>query len=141
LKLSRILVPITGTSTDEPLIRLACALAKKEKARIYAIHVIELSWTLPLEAELEPEIERGEQILDKAEITAEQEDCQIETELVQARSAGPALVDEAISKECDLILMAIPYKKRFGEFNLGKTAPYILKNAPCRVWICRDPIG
>ena len=33
--------------------------------------------------------------------------------------------------------MGIGYKRKFGEFDLGQTAPYVLKNAPCRVWLAR----
>ena len=38
----------------------------------------------------------------------------------------------------DLIVMGLPYKRRFGEFNLGKTVPYVLKNANCRVMLFRE---
>jgi nucleotide-binding universal stress UspA family protein len=40
----------------------------------------------------------------------------------------------------DLIAIGAGYEKKFGEFNLGETIPYVLKNAPCRVLICREPI-
>ena len=40
----------------------------------------------------------------------------------------------------DLILLGITYKKRFGEFDLGQTAPFVLKHAPCRVWVCRQAV-
>jgi nucleotide-binding universal stress UspA family protein len=50
---------------------------------------------------------------------------------------GTAIVDEALEREVDLIVMGISYKRKFGEFDLGHTAPYVLKNAPCRVWIAR----
>ncbi len=35
--------------------------------------------------------------------------------------------------------MGVTYRKRFGEFYLGQTTPYVLKNAPCRVWVAREP--
>jgi hypothetical protein len=37
--------------------------------------------------------------------------------------------------------MGIGYKRKFGEFDLGHTAPYVLKNAPCRVWVARAAPG
>jgi nucleotide-binding universal stress UspA family protein len=38
-------------------------------------------------------------------------------------------------------VVGLPYRKRFGgEFALGRTIPYILQNAPCTVWVVRDPI-
>jgi nucleotide-binding universal stress UspA family protein len=47
------------------------------------------------------------------------------------------VVDEARERSADLIVIGLTYKKRFGEFDLGKTTPYVLKNAHCRVWVCR----
>ena len=61
-----------------------------------------------------------------------------ETELVQARDTGPALVDEAVEWGAELIVMGLPYKRRFSEFSLGKTVPYVLKNANCRVLLFRE---
>jgi nucleotide-binding universal stress UspA family protein len=40
----------------------------------------------------------------------------------------------------DLILLGVTYKRRFGEFDLGRTAPFVLKHAPCRVWVCRQAV-
>jgi nucleotide-binding universal stress UspA family protein len=48
-------------------------------------------------------------------------------------------VDEAIERNVNLIVMGVTYRKRFGEFYLGQTTPYVLKNAPCRVWVAREP--
>ena len=50
------------------------------------------------------------------------------------------MVDEAIERGVDLITMGVGYEKKFGEFNLGETIPYVLKNAPCWVLVCREPI-
>jgi nucleotide-binding universal stress UspA family protein len=54
---------------------------------------------------------------------------------------GTAIVDEALEREVDLIVMGIGYKRKFGEFDMGHTAPYVLKNAPCRVWLARAAPG
>ena len=135
----RILVPVIGTKADEEAIRLGCQLAKKNKAKIWAFYVITIKRSLPLDAEIEPEIRKGEDILDHMEIVAEEEDYEIETDLLQARDAGPAIVDEAVEREIDLILMGIAYKRRFGQFSLGSVVPYILRNAPCRVILYHQP--
>jgi len=34
--------------------------------------------------------------------------------------------------------MGLPYKRRFGDFNLGKTVPYVLKFASCQVILFRE---
>ena len=139
IEASRILVPIKGNPTDDEIVSLACLIAQPTRATVYAIHVIEVNRTLPLDAELHEEAERGEEFLSRAETVAEKAGQLIETDLLQARDVGPAIVDEAIERGIDLIMIGITYKKRFGEFDLGKTAPYVLKNAPCRVWVCRQP--
>jgi hypothetical protein len=87
---------------------------------------------------LDEVVERGEKILDEVEQLAAETLLTVETELVQARDTGPALVDEAVEWGADLIVMGLPYKRRFGEFNLGKTVPYVLKNATCRVMLFRE---
>ena len=141
MQISKVLVPVAGTHADDEALRVAFAVTRRAKAKIYVIYVIEVKRTLPLDAEIEPEIEKGERVLDHAEMLAEQSDAKVETELLQAREVGPAIVDEAVERGVDAIIMGVPYKKRFGEFTLGTTANYVLKNAPCRVWVCREPIG
>ena len=136
----KVLVPVNGSTVDEEAIRLSCQLAKKAGGKIYVTYVIQVDRTLPLDAEVGPQIERAEQILGQAERIAEEEDCDVETDPLQAREIGPAVVDEAIERGVDLIAMGISYEKEFGEFSLGSTIPYVLKNAPCRVLIYREPM-
>ena len=65
----------------------------------------------------------------------------LEPVLLQARDVGAAIVDEAVERQADLLVVGLPYRKRFGgEFAIGRTIPYILQNAPCAVWVVRDPI-
>ena len=127
------MVPISGTEVDEETMRLACRLAKKDKGKIWAVYVITVRRTLPLDAEIEPEVKKAEDILDQIEMVAEEEDHQVEAEALQARDAGPAIIDEAAERGVDLILMGVKYKKRFGQFSLGSVVPYVLKNSPCPV--------
>ena len=133
MEFDKILVPVVGTEADDEAIRLACRLAKKNKGKIWAVYVITVRRTLPLNAEIEPEIRDAEAVLDHAHGIAEEEDYEMETDLLQAREAGPTIIDEAVERQADLILIGIEYKRRFGQFNLGSVVPYVLKNAPCRV--------
>ena len=133
MEFHKILVPVIGTEADDEAIKLACRLAKRDKGKIWAVYVVTLKRTLPLDAEVEPEIKQAEEILDHAESIAEEQDYEIETDLLQAREAGPTIIDEAVERGVDLILIGITYKTRFGQFSLGSVVPYVLKNAPCRV--------
>jgi nucleotide-binding universal stress UspA family protein len=137
---TRILVPIKGNATDTEVLELACETARASKAQVFVIHVIEVKRTLPLDAELQDEAERGEDLLNQAEQVAEGLGLSVHTDLLQARDVGPAIVDEILERGIDLVVMGISYKKRFGEFDLGPTLPYVLKHSPCRVWVCRQAI-
>jgi nucleotide-binding universal stress UspA family protein len=136
----RILVPIKGNPTDDEIIALASDIAKRSRGEVHAIYIIEVRRTLPLDADLPPEAERGEAVLERAERVAETWGHQIQADLLQARDVGPTIVDEARQRGADLILLGITYKRRFGEFDLGQTVPFVLKHAPCRVWVCRQAI-
>ena len=137
----KILVPVNGGPVDATVVGLASQLAKRAKGRVYAIYVIEVRRTLPLDADLPTERQEADAVLDKVETAAEEWDQEIETEILQARDIGTAIVEEAVEADVDLILLGIPYRRRFGEFDLGRTVPYVLKNAPCEVWVCREEIS
>jgi len=128
-----ILVPVAGTGADDETIRLACRLAKRDKGKVWAVSVVTIKRALPLDAEIQSEIKKAEEILDKVETIAEEEGAEVETDVLQAREVGPAVVDEAVERGVSLILMGISYKQRFGQFSLGNVVPYVLKNSPCPV--------
>jgi hypothetical protein len=57
---------------------------------------------------------------------------------VQARAAGAAIVDDAVERRADLILMGLRYKKRFGgQWDAGRTVPYVMRNSAAPVWCLR----
>ena len=129
----KILVPVGGTEADDEAVKLACELAKKSKGKIWTVYVIAVKRSLPLEAEITPEIQKAEEILDHITTVAEEQNYEVETDLLQSREVGPTIIDEAVEREVDLILIGVAYKIRFGQFSLGSVIPYVLKNAPCRV--------
>ena len=137
---TKVLILVNGTPIDNDVVKLACRMTAKNLGDVYAIYVIELRRTLPLEAEVEPEIRKGEEVLDHIEHLAKNLGRDVETALLQARDKGPAIVEEAIEREVNTILLGISYEKPFGEFSLGDTLPYVLKHAPCSVLIYREPI-
>ncbi|MEE9399761.1 MAG: universal stress protein [Dehalococcoidales bacterium] len=133
MEFHKILIPVVGTEADEEAMRLACRLAKKDKGKIWSVYVITIKRSLPVDAEIESEIQKAEEILNRMETVAEEQDYKVDTDILQAREAGPAIIDEAAEREVDLILMGVKYKRRFGQFSLGSVVPYVLKNSPCPV--------
>lgn len=133
MEFHKILVPVDGSEADEQSIKLACRLAKTEKAKVLAVHIISIEHSLPLDTELNSEVKKAELLLDKAEKIGLEHGVSIETDLLQARNIGPSIVDEAVERATDLIVMGLTYKRHFGQYSLGDVTPYILKNAPCPV--------
>ncbi|MBI2860867.1 MAG: universal stress protein [Chloroflexi bacterium] len=133
MEFKKILVPVGGTEADEEAMRLACRLVKKDKGKIWAVYVITIKRSLPLDAEIEIDIRKAEAILDHMETVADEEDQEIETDVLQAREAGPAIIDEVVDRQVDVIVMGIKHKVHLGQFSLGSVVPYVLKNAPCPV--------
>lgn len=133
MEFKKVLVPVVGSEADEETMKLACRLAKKDKGKVWAVSVVAIKRALPLDAEIDSEIRSAEDVLDSVESIAEEEDCEVETDVLQAREVGPAIVDEAVERGVDLILMGITYKRHFGQFSLGDVVPYVLKNSPCPV--------
>jgi nucleotide-binding universal stress UspA family protein len=133
-----ILVPINGSVVDERALDIAILMARRYHSTVTAIHVVEVPQQLPLEAEMGAEVERGDQILRAATEIAAQYGYELEVELLQARAAGPAIVDEALGRGARLIVLGAMIRRRGGEVTPGRTTiPYVLKNAPCEVVICR----
>ena len=138
----RAVVALTGAAVDERVMRLTCELARPSKAEVIGVHVVEIEWSQPLDADIAARSEDAQRILDLAEGVAEDAHVRLETVLLQARDVGAALVDETTAREADLLVLGLPYRQRFGgEFVIGRTIPYILKNAPCEVWVVRERIG
>jgi nucleotide-binding universal stress UspA family protein len=135
-----ILVPTDGSRASIRAVTLACSIARRNKGRVYVVHVIEVKRSLPLDAELEPEAGEGERILLQAEKAAHEQDFEVQSGLLQAREAGHAVVDEAVERGVDTIILGMDYKRPVGEFQLGRLTQYVLKNAPCLVWIWRQPV-
>src|SRR5512141_2189715 len=138
----RAVVALNGGSSDSRIVRLVADEARHAKAEVVAVHVLEIDWTLPLDADIAGNSDEVQRVLDSAEGVAEEYKVRLEPVLLQARDVGAAIVDEAVERGADLLVVGLPYRKRFGgEFAIGRTIPYILQNAPCAVWGVRDPIS
>lgn len=138
---SRVVVALNGGPCDDRIVRIVVETGRAMKAEVVAIHVVEIDWTLPLDANVAERSESAQRVLDTAETVAEHLHGTITPVLVQARDVGAAIVDETVERAADLLVVGLPYRKRFGgDFAIGRTVPYVLKNAPCAVWVVREPM-
>jgi predicted phosphoadenosine phosphosulfate sulfurtransferase len=63
----RAVVALNGGSTDSLILRLAIELGRPTKAELVAVHVVEIDWTLPLDADIAGRSEEVQRVLDVAE--------------------------------------------------------------------------
>jgi nucleotide-binding universal stress UspA family protein len=135
LAFRHLLVPLSGDPDDEKLIAAACRLTQLFKAKLTAVYVIEVPMSLPVDAPDIQEAEEAERILDRAEELASP--MELESVVLQAREAGPAIVEQALDSGADLIFMGVHIRRRLGVTSLGRTATYVLQQAPCAVWVSK----
>jgi len=139
MEFNRILVAARGNGVDQVAVEMACRIGKKNKTKIFIVFVMEMNRALPIDAIIKTDVEKAEQVLMQAEELATENDFEVETEIIQARDVGPAIIEVARQHDMDLIIMSMNYKKRFGSFTMGNAVPHVLEEAPCRVLICREP--
>lgn len=140
LPLKRILVPTIGTPFSEEMVAVACRLGKRERAKVTALYVFEVPMSLPVGSQVPTELRKSEEILMRARQIGEGIGVEVETQFMQARSAGAAIVEAAKADEADLILMGVSPVERIGKAALGSTINHVLKHAPGRVLLSRPPL-
>jgi nucleotide-binding universal stress UspA family protein len=133
---------LNGGPTDKLVVRVGCEFAKGRDVELVALHVVEVDWRHALDEEISSGNEVASAALDMAEAIAEKYRVTLRTQLLQARDVGAALVDEAAELDADVMLLGLPFRKRFGgDFAIGSTIPYVFQNASCAVIVVREPVA
>jgi nucleotide-binding universal stress UspA family protein len=147
-RFARLVVPVAGSEMDDRVLGMLPNLLSSEGGTITFLFVVEVPQAMPLDAELPTDIDLGERALRHAENAARQaipsRNTTIVTELLQARAVGPAIVDEAIGRDAEAIVMTAAIHRRHGRPTLGDTTEHVLLNAPCEVVVIRtvpDPVS
>lgn len=136
---SSILVLVTGAASDDLVVRLACELLESRRSTLHLLYVIEVPRHTPLDAVIGGESTAGERVLEDMEGVASSYNCIVEAHLVQARESGTAVVREAVEKNVEAIAIGTTVVEAYGRYSLEEHVPYILRHAPCRVILCREP--
>lgn len=128
-----ILVPIVAGPESREAVELAARLANERAGRIVLLPVIVVSVELPLDADLNEQLSEAAQLLDRARGIAESYGVRVLERVVRARHAGRAIVEEAVRRESDLIVLGARRVERRAIF--GETVDYVLKHSPSRVMV------
>jgi basic amino acid/polyamine antiporter, APA family len=134
LEYQSILVPVKPGRLSEEAIDVACRLASERGAKIAALSVVVVPLELPIDAAIEDEEQRAYEALDSAAAIAELYGVHVTERLIRARHAGRAIVDEAMRRHTEIIVMGAP-RSRLGGAVFSATVDFVLKHAPCRVMV------
>ena len=134
-----VLVAVTGGELDHELMALACAVAKKKNAQVvHVVFGIEVPRTKPVDEDLPVERAKADQALDQAADDAKTCQVTVDKEYLQSRNIGLSLVSAATTHGSSLLIIGLPYKAEpEGQLEMNETVDYVLKHAPCRVWVIR----
>jgi nucleotide-binding universal stress UspA family protein len=139
----RILVPLAGGDADDDALRLTALLLgdaehPADGMEVVLVHVIEVGFERTLDTEDERATAFADEVLDRGAAFLEARKVPNRVGMIQARAAGPAIVDEAVASSADLIVMGLRYKRRFGgSWDAGRTVPYVMRNSKAPVWCLR----
>jgi nucleotide-binding universal stress UspA family protein len=139
--LHRILVPITTQLASERAVELACRLGETQKAEIILAYVVEVPFTLPLNAAMPIEQIKGQEALHTAQFIVEQHSLPTRTRLVPDRYTWGGILQLARSERVDAIVMSVGAERPGLTDGLGRTTQEILKRAECEVILDRAPNG
>lgn len=136
-KLTHILVPLLSKSeATDRIVALAAQMVRSRNGNVELLVVLEVPFTLPLDARVEDDEKDALEILDCAESVAKQSVTALNKHIVKARNAGSAIVREAETQAVDLILMAnTPVRVRGNVQQIHPAVDYVMKNAPCEVLV------
>jgi APA family basic amino acid/polyamine antiporter len=137
LEYRRLLVPVVSGQPSDEALDVACSLAAERGARIVALNVLEVPLELPLDAEL-PALEgQANHELDEAVAIGDSYGVRVVARLVRARSAGPAIVEEAERRGTEIIVLGSPRQSLTSSRArvFGRTVDYVLKHASSRVMV------
>jgi basic amino acid/polyamine antiporter, APA family len=129
-----IVVPVVRSAESEEALVAAARLAAERGSRVAIVHVLEVPMELPLTVDLPAAEREANDLLDDARALVESYGVRAVTRLERARSAGPAIVADAIARTADLVVIGAP-RRALGRRSpvLGRTVRHVLRHSPCRV--------
>ena len=135
----RIIVPTTGTTYSEKAVELACRLGRAQKAEIVVAYVIEVPFTLPLNASMGKTEAIAKEVVERARDIVNHHSMPVIARIERARKVGEGLIRLAKEMNADLIVIGIKPLRGITEKIMGRTSETLLRHAPCEVIIDRRP--
>jgi nucleotide-binding universal stress UspA family protein len=130
-----IIVVFSEDIHSEHMMVLAARLARRGRADLLAVYVIEVPLILPEGAEMPDEDRAGFDMLATAEVIAQHQDVQLRTEVLHARSVSVGVIDLAKRENANLIVLGSYREGKYSGAPLGRAIEEIATRAKCDVLI------
>jgi nucleotide-binding universal stress UspA family protein len=136
--LRRILVPVGERLASSRAVELACRLGEAQKAEIILVYVIEVPFTLSLNAPLASEQAKGEEILNIAGEIVGHHGLPAQMKVIPHRTEWGGILRMAREEAVDAIVMNAGTGPGAME-GVGRAANELLKRAECEVILDKAP--
>jgi nucleotide-binding universal stress UspA family protein len=120
---------------SEHVMVLAARLARREKAELLALYVVEMPLILAEGAAMPQEDRRGYDALATAEVIAQHHGVTLRAELIHARQTGPAVLEIAARENARLIVLGSFREGKYTGAPFGRAIDAIASGAQCDVII------
>jgi nucleotide-binding universal stress UspA family protein len=130
-----IIVVFSEEIHSEHMMVLAARLARRERADLLAVYVIEVPLILPEGAEMPDEDRAGYDMLATAEVIAQHHDVHLITEVLHARSVSSGVIELAKRENANLIVLGSYREGKYSNAPLGRAIEEIATRAKCDVLI------
>ena len=136
---SNVMALATGDASDSAVVAHAADIVRLSHGKLLVVYVIIVDRSLPVDAEVKESVAHGEQVLEHAERTARLNRNSFDTQLLQAREIGPAVIHESVIRDIDAIVLGASYSDGPGKYSLGQDVDYVLEHSASRVILVREP--
>jgi nucleotide-binding universal stress UspA family protein len=131
-----ILVPLADNPETDKALDVACRLAAEHGSTITAVAVVEVPPVLPLASHMLEEEAGAKLLVRRAEAVGESYGIRVVGRIVRGREAGPVIVEEAIAREVELVVLGA---RRGSRRPFGRTVETVLRRSPSRVLVIARP--
>jgi nucleotide-binding universal stress UspA family protein len=138
--LRRILVPITDVLATERAVELACRLGASQKAEVILVHVMEVPFTLALDASLPVLETRAQSALDTAQFIIAQHGLTSRQRVLRRRQAADGILEVAREEDVSAIVMSTCAKPVLSAGGFSRTVQEVLRKATCEVILDQSPV-
>jgi nucleotide-binding universal stress UspA family protein len=132
-----ILVSVADNPETDQALDVACRLAAEHACSITAVAVIEVPPVLPLASHMLEEEADAKLLLRRAEAVGDSYGVRVIGRVLRGREAGPAIVEEAIARDVELVVLGASRGRRRP---FGGTVESVLKRSRCRVLVLAPPL-